>query len=162
MVRRSGEVKVRKMEEADLPRVNYIDGLLFGENRVTTWPFSFGVYWAVHNPKLSFVAEADGQVVGFVVGNISQEEHSQSIIRLMQTADMPISRKKTGWIDMIGVSPEYQRKGVGRMLVEAFYGECKRNNAIMRGVAKDKDQRLQKFLTDMGFKKSDVSIYEKK
>lgn len=161
MARRSSDIKVRKMEEADLPRVNYIDGQLFGESRVPTWPFSFGVYWAVHNPKLSFVAEADGLVVGFAVGSISQEEHSQSILRLMHTADHPASRKKTGWLDMVGVMPEYQRHGVGKMLVEAFYNECKRSGAIMRGVARDDDARLQKFLKDMGFQKSDVSVYER-
>ncbi len=155
------EVKVRRMVDADLPRVNQIDSLLFGEERVPTWPFSFETYWKIYRPKLSFVAEVEGIVAGFVVGNIVKEEHSQSIVKLIYTAERSAGRGQVGWMDMIGISPEYQHRGIGRALVEAFHEECKRNNATMRGIARESDERLKNFLVGLGFKKWDVATYEK-
>ncbi len=155
------DIKIRRMVEGDLPRVNEIDRLLFGEERVPTWPFSFEAYWALYHPKLSFVAEVGGRVVGFVVGNIVQEEHTQSVLSLRHTIDRPSRHRQVGWIDMIGIEPGYQHMGIGRGLVEAFHEECKRNDAVMRGIAKDSDVRLTKFLATAGFKKSDLVVYEK-
>jgi ribosomal protein S18 acetylase RimI-like enzyme len=62
---------------------------------------------------------------------------------------------------MIGINPEYQHRGIGRALIEAFHAECKRNNAVMRGVARESDERLNNFLVAMGFRKWDIATYEK-
>ncbi len=152
---------VRKMVDDDLPRVNYIDNLLLGEDRVLTWPFTFETYWRIFPPKLRYVAEVDGEVVGFVVGNIAQEERSQSVLRLTYEQERHSGHRLTGWIDMIGIHPDYQHRGIGRALIEAFGEECKRNNAIMRGIAREGDEKLQRFLVGLGFKKWDVAIFEK-
>ncbi len=157
----AGEVKVRKMNNADLARVNEIDRLLYGEERVPTWPFSFEAYWGIHRPKLSFVAEVDGVVVGFLVGNIAQEEHSQSIFRLARMSGPQPQNQKIGWMDMIGIHPDYQRRSIGRLLIEAFVEQCKRNNAAVRGVVRDGDERLEKFMISLGFKKQETVIFEK-
>jgi hypothetical protein len=47
------------------------------------------------------------------------------------------------------------------MLVEAFYEECKRHNAVMRTVLYDGEEGFKSFLTRLGFKESNVVIYEK-
>lgn len=161
MAHSSGEVNTRRMVNADLPRVNEIDNLLFGEERVSTWPFSFEDYWEIHGPGISFVAEVGGEVVGFLVGNIVQEEHSQSILNLRRVVDDFSRVEQVGWIDMIGILPEFQNRRVGRALVKAFQEECKRNNAPMRGIVKEGDERLQKFLESLGFKKWEMATYEK-
>ncbi len=158
---KTGEAKVRKMTDADLPRVNEIDRLLYGEERVPTWPFSFEAYWGIHRPRLSFVAEVDGVIVGFLVGNIVQEEHSQSIFRLARMSGPQPQRQKVGWMDMIGIHPDYQRRSVGRLLIEAFTEQCKRNNAPVRGVVKEGDERLEKFMESLGFKKQETAVFEK-
>ena len=157
----NGEVKIRRMNDSDLPRVNEIDHLLFGEERVPTWPFSFGAYWEIYRPKLSFVAQVDGKVVGFLVGNIVQEEHSQSILRLTHTAGRYSRDQQVGWIDMIGILPQFQHRQIGQKLVEAFQEECQRNNAPIRGVVRDGDEKLRNFLLKSGFKKWDIATYEK-
>ncbi len=161
MARDKGEVKIRRMVDADLPRVNYIDRLLFGEERVPTWPFSFEAYWQIHHPGLSFVAEVEGEVAGFLVGNIVQEEHSQSINRLSHTIADFSRHRLVGWIDMLGIDPKYQHRGIGRALVEAFHEECKRNNAPMRGIAREDDEKLKSFLVSLGFRKWEITTYEK-
>ena len=41
MAQDKGDIKVRRMVEGDLVKVNEIDRSLFSKGRVTTWPFSF-------------------------------------------------------------------------------------------------------------------------
>lgn len=160
MAGKKGDVKIRRMVEADLPRVNEIDRLLFGEERVPTWPFSFESYWALYHPELSFVAEAGGRVVGFIVGTVVEEAHSQSVLSLRHTIDRPSRHRKVGWLDMIGIDPGYQHMGIGRGLAEAFYEECKRSDAVMKGIARESDGRLRNFLASVGAKSSDLVVYE--
>jgi ribosomal protein S18 acetylase RimI-like enzyme len=161
MAEKKSDFKVRRMVEFDLPRVNEIDRLLFGEERVPSWPFSFEAYWALYHPELSFVAEAGGRVVGFIVGTVVEEEHSQSITSLRHTIDRPSRHGKVGWIDMIGIDPAYQHMGIGRALVEAFDEECKHSDAVMGGIVRESDERLRNFLASVGFKKSDLVFYKR-
>lgn len=149
------------MVETDLPRVNEIDRMLFGDERVPTWPFSFEAYWSVYRPKLSLVAEMSNRVVGFVVGNIVPEEQSQSVLSLRHSPDRPTHHRRVGWIDMIGIDPESQGGGIGRKLVDAFYDQCKQSDAAVKGIARDNDERLKKFLASVGFKPSGLVVYEK-
>ncbi len=161
MVQNKGDVQIRKMVEADLPKVRKIDNLLFGKERTPTWPFSFEAYWQVYRPEISFVAELKDEIVGFVVGNIVEEEHNQSITTLRHSLTDFNRHQWVGWIDMIGINPQYQHRGVGRSLVEAFHAECKRNNAVVRGIARENDERLKAFFAAMGFRKWDIATYEK-
>lgn len=161
MAEKKRDFKIRGMVDLDLPRVSEIDHLLFGEERVPTWPFSFEAYWSLYHPELSFVAEVGGRVAGFIVGTMVEEEHSQSVLSLRHTIDRPSRHRKVGWIDMIGIDPAYQHMGIGRALVEAFDEECKRSDAVMRGIARESDERLRNFLASIGFKKSDLIVYER-
>ena len=161
MARKKGEVKIRRLSESDLPRVNEIDRSIFGEERVPTWPFSFEAYWAVYHPETSFVAEIDGEVVGFLTGVIEKEERSQSIFSGVHRIGPPSRRRQVGWIDMIGISHGCQHMGIGRALVEAFHNECKHKNATMRSIVREDDERLKNFTVALGFKKWEVATYEK-
>ncbi len=161
MTQDKGDVQIRKMVESDLPRVNELDRSLFGEERSPTWPFSFDSYWRVYRPDIHFVAELGGEVVAFVVGNIVEEEHNQSVTSLRHTLTDFNRHRWVGWIDMIGINPEYQHRGIGRALVDAFHAECTSNNAVMRGVAREGDERLNDFLVSLGFRKWDIAVYEK-
>lgn len=161
MAKNRGEVKIRRMTRDDLMRVNQIDRLLSGNFRVPTWPFSFETYWDIYGQGASFVAEVDGQVVGFIAGNISTLERSNSILDLMHTRAHSSRYPKAGWIDMLGVHPDFQKKHVGQALVNAFYEECKNNGAPMRAIVKEGDDRLTAFLVRLGFKKWELMTYEK-
>ena len=161
MTKGKGDVHIRKMVEADLPNMMRIDRLLLDEERTPTWSFSFESYWQVCRPDIHFIAEVEGEIVGFVVGTIVEQEHNQSITTLSHTLTDFHRHQWIGWIDMIGINPSYQRGGIGRTLVEAFHAECKRNNAVMRGVAREGDERLKNFLVALGFRKWDIATYEK-
>jgi len=155
-------IKIRKTVQSDLPRINEIDNLLAGKARVTTWPFSFEAYWDVYKPELTFVAEGDGKIVGFLVGYMKVMEGTHTILRQADAQVTPTSHyKKVGWIEMIGIQPEYQNKGVGRLLVEAFSKECKDNNAAVNCLVRVNDDRLANFYTRLGFRPWDTVVYMK-
>ena len=163
MVKNNSTVNVRRMTLEDQAKVNQIDRLLFGDNRVPSWPFSFETYWNIYGPGVNFVAEVNGQIVGFLAGNITTQERSHSILDMMHSKDRTSRYPKVGYIDMIGILPAFQnmRPSVGRALVSAFFEECKRNGAPVRATVKESDTRLTSFLERMGFKKFESVIYEK-
>ena len=145
-VKVQSEVKVRIMVDSDLPRLNEIDRLIQGEDRVTTWPYSLETYRTIYNPNLTLVCEVDGEVMGFLVGYILTP---------------PTRSKRVGWIEMLGVHPESQNKGVGRQLVEKFHEECRRNDAVVNCLVRLNDETLAKFYASLGFKPFDFIIYTK-
>jgi GNAT superfamily N-acetyltransferase len=156
-------ITVRKMNEGDLAKINAVDNSLRGKKRVTTWPFSFDTYWRVYEPKLCYVAEMKGQVVGFIAGVIENEERSKYLLGLPRTMESPLEdNPKIGWIEMMGVHGEFWGKGIGLALMEAFTAECKKNNASVRIVIRDDDEALKAFLAGRGFNKAEFVSYEKK
>ncbi len=161
MAQNKGDIKIRRMVESDLAKVNEIDRSLFSRGRVTTWPFSFENYWETYHPKLSFVAELKGEVVGFLVGIIGKEERSRSILSHTFRAGPLYRGNQVGWIDMIGIREDCWHRGIGRSLVEAFQNECMRKNARMRINVRDNDKELKKFLVGLGFVKSEIATYRK-
>jgi ribosomal protein S18 acetylase RimI-like enzyme len=138
------KVKIRRMVKTDLEAVKRIDGLLVGRERVLSWPISVEIELELYRPALSLVAEVEGKVVGFLLGDIRRERYDIGI---------------GGWIDMIGVAPEYQRKGIGRRLMLGFLSECQpnvRTNVIVR----EDDEQLKRFFASMGFRKGKLINFE--
>jgi len=161
MSQKKGEIQIRKIVETDFKMVRDIEQLLHDEGRKQIWPFSFQSYWEIYNPNVSFVAELNGAVVGFVFGKIVKPERKKSIFMRLHTGEPSSLHDWVGWVDMIGIHPEHHQKGIGRILMEAFYQECKLHNAVMRTVVYDSDERFKSFLTSMDFKESNVVIYER-
>lgn len=141
-----GEIKIRDMTEGDLPKVKEIDRALVGPERALSWPLRVEAHWWVYRPLLNFVAEANGEVVGFLLGDIRGAEYGTDI---------------SGWIDMMGVAPRHQRRGIARRLVETFCRECQRHRVKTRVIIREDDQRLVGFWTAVGFQKGKLVSYEK-
>ena len=140
------KVKIRIMTQEDLQRMKDIDRALVGPNRSLSWPLEVEAQWWVYRPSLNFVAEVDGEVVGFLLGDIRGAEYG---------TDM------SGWIDMIGVAPEHQSRGIGRRLVAAFGKECRKNEVKARVIIREDDQRLIGFWTSVGFQRGNLVSYER-
>ncbi|HDZ25710.1 MAG TPA: GNAT family N-acetyltransferase [Candidatus Aminicenantes bacterium] len=65
-------------------------------------------------PLLNLGAEIDGKLVGFIFAEIRLWEFGRG--------------EKTGWIQVLGIDPEYQGRGIGRKLGETLLGHFKRKN----------------------------------
>lgn len=61
-------------------------------------------------------AEADGRLVGFILGEVRTWEFG--------------SGEKTGWIEVLGVDPEFWGLGIGRRLGEALLKEFKERGVV--------------------------------
>ncbi len=146
MVAGKGEAKIRRMTEADLQKVKEIDKELVGPHCCVSWPVRVEAHWWIYRGLPSFVAEIDGEVVGFVLGDIRGLEYGKDV---------------GGWIDMMGVCSKHQGRGVGRMLVGAFCQECQKRGVKVSVVVVENDKRLVRFLESAGFQKGNLVSYEK-
>ena len=157
------EIKIRRMVEGDLPLVNDVDHSIYGKGRVTSWPFSFEIYWKIYGTSMiGFVSEHNGRVNGFLTGYIKQEERSKLLFVLPREGNYGKQDPNIGWIEMMGVRPEYWHKGIATRLIEAFQEECKKNQATMRIVIRHDDLELRKFFQNIGFKPPEFYTLEKK
>lgn len=146
MARGEKKILVRRMTEEDMPRVKEIDESLTGPERVLSWEVGAEIEMAVYRPALSFVAEMDGEIVGFVLGDIRVAEYGKDL---------------TGWIDMVGVVSRCKHMGVGRRLVEGFCDVCQQNRISVEAVIRDDDDQLKGFFTSTGFRKGNLMNYVK-
>ncbi|MCD6359096.1 MAG: GNAT family N-acetyltransferase [Dehalococcoidia bacterium] len=140
------EFKIRSITAADLERIEEIDGELVGPNRASSWSLTAEANWWVKRPMLNFVAEVDGVVEGFLLGDIRAVEFNTN---------------KSGWIDVIGISLKYQGSGIGKKLVEAFCEECQKNGVKARTVIREDDKKLSAFWTAVGFHRGSLIDYER-
>jgi ribosomal protein S18 acetylase RimI-like enzyme len=145
MSKREAETIVRTFREADIDPIKAIDRALIGPNRASSWPLRVEAQ-LLRNPSLSLVAEKDGEVVGFLLGDIRGIEYGALV---------------GGWVDMMGVSPGHQGQGIGRKLVEAFCERCRSNGVGVRVVAREDDESLIPFWTALGFRKGNLVAYER-
>jgi ribosomal protein S18 acetylase RimI-like enzyme len=91
------------MTGGDLEAVVAIDEKVLGERRSDYWRRK------IKGPEresevYGLVAESEGRIVGFILGEISGRE-----FRAPGTI---------GWIDTIGIDPHYQRRGLASLLLD--------------------------------------------
>ena len=96
---------------------------------------------------LSCVAEIDGQVVGFIWGQLA-------------FAGIPVD--EVGIIRMLIVDPDYQKQGIATKLVDALVKRCHdRGVQTVRAVIDERHWELQNYFQGLGFKRSELVIYTK-
>lgn len=139
-------VNIREMTEKDLAALVQIDKRITGRDRASSWPQKVSSHFTTYYPPLSFVAEIEGKLIGFIIGVIMGAEYS-----------LPLS----GWINIIGVHPDYQGRGVGRMLTRAFIDECHRRGIKARLMVRRSDERLKKMLLSLGFQQGELVDFVK-
>lgn len=152
------KVKIRVLNEKDLEAVAEIDRKVLGKKRRAFWKRK--IAYADIYPRPALVAELEGKVVGFIMGYVSGWEFG-----------VPDT---IGWIDTLGVDPEYQRRGIGRALFNALIENFKHTGIEqIPGIDEDdepsiegvnvvytltnwNDWDLVQFYHAMGFKKGEM------
>ena len=137
-----GEIVVRPVRYNDLERIVEIDKKILGKSRRSYWERKFEEMEEKEG-NFSFVAEKDGKVVGFIFGGISGWEFG-----------VP---NTTGWVDTIGVDPDYQKQGVGRRLFEELVKSMKEVGVRkIFTLVNWEDWDLLKFFKSMNFKRGEM------
>ena len=148
-------LNIRSLTEDDLDAVVDIDRKVLGKVRREYWKRKIA-YIDIY-PRPALVAEMDGKVVGFILGYVSGWEFG-----------VPDT---VGWIDTIGVDPDYQHRGVGRRLFKELIKNLKRTGKEAQPEAKEtpiegvnvvytlvrwNDWNMLRFFEKMGFKKGEM------
>jgi ribosomal-protein-alanine N-acetyltransferase len=107
-------VSIRPFERSDLRRISEIEAASFSD----PWPTSFFIYVHGKSPDLFLVAEADGRVVGYILGEIREAMFSGYS-----------ERPKTGHVMNIAVDDKIRKRGVGTLLMDSIEGRFRERGA---------------------------------
>ncbi len=137
---------IRKMRPSDLKQIVEIDIKVLGKPRPDYWEMKLGLL--ENRPQFSsLVAEMEGKVIGFIIGGASRWEYG-----------VP---ENIGWIDTIGVDPEYQRKGVAKILFNELANSLKKVGVTsIHTFVKRRDWKMLKFFDNLGFQQGDMTNLE--
>lgn len=133
----SDEVRVRPLTELDITGVVKIDEKVTGNYRPDDWERRVA-YYIRRDPDASRVAECEGRVVGFMLGEIRAGEFGLE--------------EPTGWIEAMGVDPSFQGKAVGRRLAEALFAHFREAGARKaRTIVETSSPDIVAFFEAVGF-----------
>lgn len=145
----SSEIEIRQMELEDLSQVFALGERLFTPDK---WPSLYRTWdeyevteYFVSDGETSLVAERDGQILGFVLGNNIEKRRSSWVY---------------GYLVWLGVDPAVGRTGLGSRLVQRFTEICIEEGARMMilDTAADNENALA-FFREQGFGHEEAHIY---
>ncbi len=141
-------VIIRTLKKDDLDAIVGIDEKVLGENRRNYWERKLEL---MNNKfsQTSLVAEVEGEVVGFIFGDVSGWEFG-----------VP---ETIGWIDTIGIDPANQKKGLATALAHELIKNLKALGVkTIYTLVSWNDWDLLQFFRAMGFKRGDMINLELK
>ena len=124
-------VHIRQIRPSDYqPVISVIDGWWDGRQMADMLPRLF----FEHFTETSFAAERDGELVGFLVGFLSQ------------------SRPGEAYIHFVGVHPAERGRGLGRQLYQRFFAAAQARGAtLVRAVTAPVNRGSVRFHQQLGF-----------
>ena len=142
------DLRIRAVTELDIEAICKIDERITGKYRPEVWEDRV-MYYIRRDPDSSQVAELDGRVVGFMLGEVRGGEFGLE--------------EPTGWVEFFGVDPKAREKGIGRSLIEALLGGFKKKGArVARTMVANADTEIDAFIRRIGFAPAPVTALEKR
>jgi ribosomal protein S18 acetylase RimI-like enzyme len=140
-------IDIRPLDTVDIGDVVTIDEKITGRYRPEVWERRVG-YYLRRDPDAALVAVLDGQVVGFMLGEIRSGEFGLE--------------EPTGWIEVLGVDPEAQGRSVGRLLAEAILDHFRAGGAqSVRTLVDESMGDIAGFFASLGFEPSTLRPFVK-
>jgi len=142
------DVRIRPLDELDLDGIVRVDEKLSGRYRPEVWEQRV-MFYTRRDPGASQVAEADGRVVGFMLGDCRAGEFG---------LEAP-----GGWIERFGIDPDWRGRDLGRRMFEAMCAHFRAEGAgTVRTLVERDDAALVGFLEAIGFGPSPLTALERK
>jgi ribosomal protein S18 acetylase RimI-like enzyme len=136
---------IRPVEELDIEDITSIDEKIGGRYRPGDWERRI-TYYIRRDPDSSQVAEVDGTVIGFMLGEVRSGEFGLE--------------EPTGWIEVLGVDPDYRGRAVGRQLAEAMLRHFRSLGAVrVRTLVDQEMEGIARFFTSLGFQEAPIRAY---
>ncbi|OJX04589.1 MAG: GNAT family N-acetyltransferase [Burkholderiales bacterium 70-64] len=106
-------MQVRQVRRSDLDPVIEIDAIVTGLEKRTYWRSIFRRYGSGDRPERHFlVAEVEGRVVGFVIGEVR---------------DWEFGEPPCGWVFAINVDPQSRLGGIATRMLQALSAGFRRS-----------------------------------
>jgi len=138
-------VTVRAMSEED------VEGILEIERRVRE-DYRAATYAPVPDSciggeiETSVVAEDEGRIVAFVLARIVRS---------------PAELTNVAWIELIGILPEYQRRGIGKRMMGFWKEQCRRKGIRKVHIMINwRDWWMQSFFESQGFTRGELVDFQ--
>ncbi|HKQ71792.1 MAG TPA: GNAT family N-acetyltransferase [Polyangiaceae bacterium] len=94
--------------------------------------------------EMGRIVEDDGVMVGFLLGFIARSGQGGDV----------------GYVHLVGIHPDHRRRGVGRLLYEAFEEDCRKTGASrMKAITTLGNEGSQVFHQVLGWDMSEVEDY---
>ena len=99
----------------------------------------------------SLIIEQGTEMIGFLLGFVAPGSE-----RPGQGADAA----KTGYVHLVGIHPDYRRRGVGRQLYDRFVGGCRSAGCVrMKAITTPGNEGSIRFHVALGWNMQDVEDY---
>ena len=140
------ETRIRPLDELDISAIVRIDERISGSYRPDIWERRVGFYLR-RDPGASQVAEADGKVVGFMLGDLRAGEFGLE--------------EPSGWIERFGIDPEHRGRDLDRLMFAAMVAHFRAGGAqSVRTLVNRKDTAVAGFLRALGLDTSPLEALE--
>ena len=138
--------RVRPLDELDISAIVRIDERIGGAYRPDIWEQRVGFYLR-RDPGASQVAEVDGLVVGFMLGDLRAGEFGLE--------------EPSGWIERFGIHPEHRGRDLGRLMFAAMVAHFQAGGArTVRTLVDRGDAGVAGFLRALGLSPSPLEALE--
>jgi ribosomal protein S18 acetylase RimI-like enzyme len=147
MVETAAALRIRPADELDIGAIVDIDERIGGRYRPEVWERRIG-YYLRRDPESSVVAEVDGRVVGFMLGEVRSGEFGLE--------------EPTGWIEVLGVDPGHRGRAIGRRMAEAMLDHFREQGAkSVRTLVDEEMSEISGFFSSLGFEASSLRPFVK-
>lgn len=140
-------MQIRPVSEHDAEEIARLDQRLTREWRIEHWEDRI-TYAARRDPEGSLVAMADGKLVGYLFSDVRGQEYGFS--------------EQTGWVEALGVDPDYQGQSIGRQLFDAVLRRFEESGVRnIRTLVSSQHPQLATFFERLGFEEEPVKVLKR-
>ncbi len=141
------DLRIRPLDELDISEIAGIDERISGEYRPEVWE-DRAAYYIRRDPDGCLVAESGGRVVGFMLGEVRSGEFGLE--------------EPTGWIEVLGVDPDFRGRAAGRRLAETMLEHFRSRGATsVRTLVDEQMEDVRSFFASLGFEPSSLRPFVK-
>ena len=145
MTESAPQVKIRLLEDTDIGGITSLDEKIGGRYRPEVWESRIG-YYLRRDPEALVVAEADGKVVGFMLGEVRSGEFGLE--------------EPTGWVEVLGVDPDMRGQAIGRQMADQMLDHFRtQGTTTVRTLVDETMSDIAQFFNSLGFEPAPIRSF---